>query len=153
MKRAMLNVTRVLAIANATAEVRAPKWTFEPIFYTSVVITSFILNGAVIILIIGYRHLHTPFNVYVVNLLLGNFLYSFLHSPAEIANSLYSVWPFSEAYCRFYLYMSYVFEAGIQQCHALITLNRMWASESFQFFCAHTNKYMDFSYKIYCLLQ
>ena len=121
-----------LFYANGTAVfVVGPTWNLVEEFYAAVSVIAFLTNGAVLLLFCVNASLRRPFNIYIINLIGTNFLYSFIHSPAEIINNLYSGWWLSAEYCSVYIYANWVLEAAIRNCHVLITLNRVWAGTFF----------------------
>ncbi|XP_055347687.1 fMet-Leu-Phe receptor-like [Paramacrobiotus metropolitanus] len=88
-----------------------------------------VLNGALlIILTTSYSLRISTFHVYVVNVTLANFLHAILVDPFSIITDIHGgVWIFSYAVCSFYQFSLWILSAAMQNAHALITLNRLWA--------------------------
>ncbi|OQV11952.1 hypothetical protein BV898_13747 [Hypsibius exemplaris] len=72
-------------------------------------------------------HLRTSFNIYLMNLATANFLYALIQNPPDVINHLYNGWFLGSFYCSVLIFGLYIFEAGIRNCHILISLNRIWA--------------------------
>ncbi|OQV15775.1 hypothetical protein BV898_10029 [Hypsibius exemplaris] len=104
-----------------------PKWTLMPVVSLLIFIFSSIGNGLLLIVFIKERSLRTPFNIYVMNLLIANLVCLVFQFPMDIFSSLYSSWLLGERACTLYLYANFVLEANICNAHLLIAINRIWA--------------------------
>ncbi|GAU91571.1 hypothetical protein RvY_03799 [Ramazzottius varieornatus] len=71
--------------------------------------------------------LHTPFNVYVSNLAISDFVISIFTTPGNFALFALNRWPFSSAFCTLHLYVYWNWYTTSLQYHMLISLNRLWA--------------------------
>ncbi|XP_055345371.1 5-hydroxytryptamine receptor 1B-like [Paramacrobiotus metropolitanus] len=86
-----------------------------------------LLNGGMILHLIFRKSTHTPFTVYLINLLLSNLVKT---AGTSLANALLYVSPvfhYSHAACDFYMMTSYFSMAGMIHTHVLISCNRLWA--------------------------
>ncbi|XP_055335729.1 5-hydroxytryptamine receptor 1D-like [Paramacrobiotus metropolitanus] len=102
------------------------------IFYVSVDIIALIgvlaTNGFVLGILLCNRHLHTPFNIYVMSLCTSNILcYDVFVNVLQILNDWYATWWMGPAACVVLLYGNFVFTGGTNMSHFLITFNRLWA--------------------------
>ncbi|XP_055347685.1 melanopsin-A-like [Paramacrobiotus metropolitanus] len=71
--------------------------------------------------------LRTPFNVYLINLLVTNILQITLQVPLEISSALFSRWWMGWTACTVYLFANNVLIGVIMASHVLISVNRVWA--------------------------
>lgn len=104
-----------------------PSWNVTVIIETAITVFSLCLILLVFLPFLWERKLHTPFNIYVLNLLLADFLWFALQNPFDIINNLYSIWNLNYSACTFYLYTQYICIMGQQFAHVLISTNRLWA--------------------------
>ncbi|XP_055355188.1 5-hydroxytryptamine receptor 1D-like [Paramacrobiotus metropolitanus] len=102
-------------------------WGFTPISELVLMPFSLLFNGLVLLAFLLNPQLHIPFNFYLANLVLTNFVYTLIEIPLDIVNGLYSVWWMGPAVCDLYQYLNYVFSGTIVNTHMLITVNRIWA--------------------------
>lgn len=109
---------------NATARL-----TVVPGITGTIHISNIVLNSIVLGHFLKYRHLRTPFAIYLINLLSTNFACAWLQSPAKFIVGLYnSNWTvLNSAVCTVNLYGAGVVGAGTMTSHVLITINRLWA--------------------------
>ncbi|OWA51500.1 hypothetical protein BV898_15980 [Hypsibius exemplaris] len=85
-------------------------------------------NAGLLVVFITHRPLWTPFNVYVVNLLVADCCCIALQFPLDFITDLYGgLWPIGEAACSFYVFATTFFQALIFNSHQLIAVNRIWA--------------------------
>ncbi|XP_055345354.1 tyramine receptor 1-like [Paramacrobiotus metropolitanus] len=112
---------------NITADCSHPQWHFLPVCSTVLTFLIVLCNGAVLITFFRARILTTPFNVYLLNLLLTNLLHAILVNPLDIAAMLFPRWPYSSATCTLYLYFQRTGDAVMINSHVLICVNRLWA--------------------------
>ncbi|XP_055347686.1 muscarinic acetylcholine receptor M3-like [Paramacrobiotus metropolitanus] len=103
------------------------KWTFVSVFTLASMISVFITNVPVTLQILCRPRLRTPFNIYLINLLLANILQVFLQNPLAILESIYSRWWMGRTACNLYIYAYYVLAGVIMLSHLLIAINRVWA--------------------------
>ncbi|OQV23494.1 hypothetical protein BV898_02611 [Hypsibius exemplaris] len=104
------------------------QWSGLAMFQVFACLAGFLGNSAVFLVIACNRPLWTPFNVYVVNLILGNWLNMVTFMPLDILFNLYGYkWPMGEALCTYYLISSWYLEEVIYNSHQLIAIMRIWA--------------------------
>ncbi|XP_055349649.1 muscarinic acetylcholine receptor gar-3-like [Paramacrobiotus metropolitanus] len=65
--------------------------------------------------------------MYLINLILANFLHFITAAPLDLSTTLMGNWPLNYAACTFCLYAGYIINAAIPHSHMLVTLNRIWA--------------------------
>ncbi|GAU96060.1 hypothetical protein RvY_07558 [Ramazzottius varieornatus] len=70
---------------------------------------------------------HTPFNVYMLNLAITDFVTAIFTTPGNFALYALNKWVFSRAFCTVYLYGFWTWYSLSIQFHMLISLNRLWA--------------------------
>ncbi|XP_055332282.1 histamine H1 receptor-like [Paramacrobiotus metropolitanus] len=112
---------------NSTAADITKSWTFVPIMDTLILVAALLFNGGLLILFIVNRNLHTPFSVYLFNLILMTFIYIATQGPINILYSLYSKWWMGDALCTFLFYTIFPSSVATVHAHLLITVNRLWA--------------------------
>ncbi|XP_055347528.1 5-hydroxytryptamine receptor 1B-like [Paramacrobiotus metropolitanus] len=87
-----------------------------------------LLNAFLLIVLLTARTLHTPFTIYLVNLVIATLLFIILFEPISI---MYSLDAFrsrlGEKVCGLFKYATYNLPDVIVQTHIVITLNRVWA--------------------------
>lgn len=110
-------------------EVGQPNWTYVPVLSSIITVAGIITNGPVLLVIVkNHSTLLTPFNIYLVNLLIGNLLNLFLFFPLNVIHLAYGDhWWLGFSACTLYLYGLLVLNASMGHCHLLITVNRLWA--------------------------
>lgn len=104
-----------------------PVWNAVCIIETFITVTAPCLIVPSLFVLIREKNLHTPFNVYIVNLLISDFLWFAFLNPLDIINSLYSNWILSGNACTFYICFLWIIGTGQPFCHVLISANRFWA--------------------------
>ncbi|XP_055334063.1 melanopsin-like [Paramacrobiotus metropolitanus] len=82
-----------------------------------VIIAAFLVN----------RHLRTPFNCYLISLIVSDIGQSAFDLPFMVASLFQPVWIFGRTACNFNLYVKWVFAGVVRNTHALISLNRFCA--------------------------
>ncbi|XP_055340347.1 chemerin-like receptor 1 [Paramacrobiotus metropolitanus] len=102
------------------------QWGIIEIFNTLTAITGGLLNTAVLITLVTNRASFTPFTIYLINLLIANFIET---ACAKLLNALLAVSPQCRTHsvCDFYLFTSYLAMAGMINSHLIISFNRLWA--------------------------
>ncbi|XP_055340348.1 G-protein coupled receptor 183-like [Paramacrobiotus metropolitanus] len=102
------------------------QWGIVEIFNMLTAITGGFLNTAVLITFVTHRAFFTPFTIYLINLLIANFIET---ACAKLFNVLFSVCPQCRTHsaCDFYLFTSYLAMAGMINSHLIISFNRLWA--------------------------
>ncbi|OQV15772.1 hypothetical protein BV898_10026 [Hypsibius exemplaris] len=103
------------------------KWTFLPVVTLFIFLIAFLGNGLLLVVFIRERSLRTPFNFYIINLLIANLAVITVEYPMDMVIKLHSAWLLGNDACNLYLYASSVFGACICNSHMLIAINRMWA--------------------------
>ncbi|GAV02954.1 hypothetical protein RvY_13454 [Ramazzottius varieornatus] len=104
-------------------------WSAVPVFSLIIFIAATVANGFVLYLFARHRHLRTPFNIYVLNLVIATLIETLLQLPLYLINNLRPHWWLGSTACSIYLYGNTI--QGVMVCsHALITINRIWAVAS-----------------------
>ncbi|OWA51162.1 hypothetical protein BV898_15656 [Hypsibius exemplaris] len=121
-----------------------PLWSLTPTFLLTICIVRSIANiGVIIQFVRHHRGGSVLFDIYVVNLLganLGSLLFQY---PLAVASGLYPFgWHMGNKACSFYLYSITIFDTGIINSNAVISLNRAWAIVyPMSFRAAHTRRF------------
>ncbi|OQV23104.1 hypothetical protein BV898_03149 [Hypsibius exemplaris] len=103
-------------------------WTVTSVLSLVTFIFGILSNGILLLLFAKDRTLLTPFNVYLINLLIANLSCVLTQYPFDIVNNLYAFqWYLGERVCTLYLYGSFVLNSAIFNAHQLIAINRVWA--------------------------
>ncbi|OQV14857.1 hypothetical protein BV898_11004 [Hypsibius exemplaris] len=114
----------------APVRVRVPD-RFRGTFAMVTFVLGFIFNGTLLLVFARNRSLRTPFNVYIMNLLIGNMVCIILGFPF-MALYLYAgfleMWLVGDFACTVYLYGQILVAACVFGCHVLIAINRMGSS-------------------------
>ncbi|OWA50741.1 hypothetical protein BV898_15247 [Hypsibius exemplaris] len=89
-------------------------------------------NGALLMTFARDRALRTPFNVYIINLLVGNLGIILFQLPFAIEKIVTALsdgpkWVYSAHVCNLILWGSLGMPACLSGCHELIALTRLWA--------------------------
>ena len=84
-------------------------------------------NAVVLSAFIKHHNLRTPFNTYLINLILADIAQSLFDLPFMVVSLFYAPWPLGQIGCNFSLYAKYAFSAAVRNTHSLISLNRLWA--------------------------
>ncbi|OWA50503.1 hypothetical protein BV898_15016 [Hypsibius exemplaris] len=117
------NSTWVMTVNGTT-----PEWTVLPICLLLIFLTGIIGNGFLLVIFLTHRALWSPFNVYVVNLLIGNCVYIAMQFPFDIYNNLYGgQWQLGNSVCTYYIAVSWCVQPIVFNSHQLIAVNRIWA--------------------------
>lgn len=107
----------------------AAYWTVMPIFSIITFILGLIGNGIVLLLFAVDATLRTPFNCYLISLLIANLCLVIMQYSMDIVSNLYQQqWFLGDAACTVYLYAEYVIQGAMFNSHQLIALNRVWAA-------------------------
>lgn len=116
------------SVTNFTTSLRGPVWNFSSSFTLIVCVSSLLLNGSTFLIFLRNRHLRIqPFSVYLMFLLVYNFLLAALQNPLGIIDSLYSSWWLGKGWCIVYRYSGSVITALGMYTHVLVTFSRLWA--------------------------
>ena len=107
--------------------VTGPSWNVFTVIHLNIAVCSVVLNGLVTLLFLRAPQLRTPFNIYLLNLIAANFIDRIVVDPGNILEGIYSGWWLGEAYCSVYIFGVNVLGPGVQNSHALIAVNRLWA--------------------------
>ena len=103
-------------------------WTATPRCALAALFTSLLLNSFALFLFLRHRHLRTSFNVYLINLLSSNLLYTVFSDPFVVMTIVsHGQWRLGPTACSFHLYTGWIFQAALAHGHMLISLNRLWA--------------------------
>lgn len=129
MKQVTVNTTNMtfLAEKDTIFSPTSESWTATPIILLIAFTFGCLSNGILLLLFIEHRALRTPFNIYLINLLIANLAYLCVQNSMDIPFNLYSTWFMGNYACTVYIYGSFVLEAGIMHAHQLIAINRIWA--------------------------
>ncbi|OQV16603.1 hypothetical protein BV898_09273 [Hypsibius exemplaris] len=105
-----------------------PEWSALPVCILLTFLTGIIGNGVLLVVFLTHRTLWTPFNVYVVNLLIANCCCIATQFPFDVISDLYGgLWPVGERLCSYYIIVGWFFQPVIFNSHQLIAINRIWA--------------------------
>ncbi|OQV17642.1 hypothetical protein BV898_08266 [Hypsibius exemplaris] len=121
-----LNPNTNITVATAQTELVA-SWTLAPIVALLTFIFGCLGNGLLLLLFIKDSTLHTPFNMYLINLLLANLACLLIQYPLEFLFGLYKTWFMGGHACTAYIYGYFVMQAAVKNAHQLIAINRIWA--------------------------
>ena len=107
----------------------SPRWNYVPILSSIITVAGLLTNGLVLlVIVVNHTVLITPFNIYLINLLVGNLLNLILFFPLNVVHLVYGdYWWLGNSTCTFYIYGMYLLNASLGHGHLLITLNRLWA--------------------------
>ncbi|OQV16604.1 hypothetical protein BV898_09274 [Hypsibius exemplaris] len=120
-----MNETNATIASNET--VLTPQWAPLPVCLLLTFLTGFTGNGLLLMVFATHRALWTPFNVYVVNLLVANFCCIVTQFPFDVYSTLYGGWGLGERVCDFYISAAWFFQPVIFNSHQMIAINRIWA--------------------------
>ncbi|OQV25594.1 hypothetical protein BV898_00530 [Hypsibius exemplaris] len=90
-------------------------------------ISTLISNSIVLAAFLKNQHLRTPFNVYLISLLMADFSQAIFDLPFTALSEFIPIWPLGRIGCSFSLYAKWVFSAAVRNTHSVISLNRIWA--------------------------
>lgn len=121
------NLTAVFNLTAAEVRQAGANWRTIYVIHVILTVLAFTTNGCVIAAFVCRKSLRTSFNIYLLNLVAGNFIHTVIENPLDLINHLYPGWRLSWGSCTLYIYSLYVVEAGIRTSHVLITVNRIWA--------------------------
>ncbi|OQV14867.1 hypothetical protein BV898_10899 [Hypsibius exemplaris] len=104
-------------------------WSVAPVISLVTLTVGVTGNGGLIVLFIHDRAtLITPFNVYVLNLMVANLLHLINVYPLDVIVGLYSgTWVLGRSACAFFLYGVWLPGCASSVAHSLIAVNRIWA--------------------------
>ena len=108
------------------AQLFSPRWGIVPTFYLVILVCSVLGNGGLFSLMAIEKHLHTPFNIYVMNLLFCNALANILIQPFNLITAVYGRFMAGEVGCSIIFYARIVWATSFVT-HSFITINRLWA--------------------------
>ena len=118
----------LLQSVNTTTASAILHWTALSAFTLVTFITGTLGNGCLLLLFLKERILRTPFNVYLINLLIANFICVIILYPMDLMANLHSSqWLLGDRACTLANYSTYVVAAGMFHSHMLIAVNRTWA--------------------------
>ncbi|OQV25596.1 hypothetical protein BV898_00532 [Hypsibius exemplaris] len=113
--------------SNSSFTIKKSFNTFLPYVFVILCIGVVVLNSFVLVAFVKNRNLRTPFNIYIINLVLADLLQALFDLPFTLLGEFTPIWPLGRAGCNFALYAKWVFSAAVRNTHSLISLNRMWA--------------------------
>ncbi|OQV17910.1 hypothetical protein BV898_08039 [Hypsibius exemplaris] len=126
--RAWYHAQSVLKHIATTTPFPYPKLrTAVPYILILLCISILIANAVVLAAFIKNRHLRTPFNMYIISLVIADLTQTLLDLPFTVMSQFIPVWPLGHLACNFRLYGLWVFSAIVRNTHSLISLNRLWA--------------------------
>jgi 7 transmembrane receptor (rhodopsin family) len=103
-------------------------WGILPIFSLLILIFGCISNGILLFLFKRDPFLRTPFNTYLINLLIANLSCLIVQYPLDILVTVHSFrWFLGHGACTVYLYACGTLEGAVLNAHQLIAINRIWA--------------------------
>ncbi|GAV00686.1 hypothetical protein RvY_11500 [Ramazzottius varieornatus] len=111
-------------------EIGKPNCTYVPVLSSIITIAGILTNGPVLLVIVKNRStLLTPFNIYLVNLLIANLLNLLLVFPLNVIHLAYgNYWWLGNSAFTLHLNELITLNASMGQCHLLKTISRLWAS-------------------------
>ena len=77
---------------NSTFKLIGPTWTALTILYVASIVLALLTNATVLLAFVCCKRLRTTFNIYLINLLLANFLDIVINHIADVFNRLYNGW-------------------------------------------------------------
>lgn len=101
-----------------------------PYLLSLISMLSFLTNAPVLLAFIGNRQLRTYFNIYLANLVVANLGQSLLDLPFTVVTQVSKIWTLGRLACSVNLYAKWVFVGVVRNTHALISVNRLWATFS-----------------------
>ncbi|OQV17089.1 hypothetical protein BV898_08805 [Hypsibius exemplaris] len=105
-----------------------PGWTPLSIVQLIIAVWGLVGNGGLFVVFATHRALWTPFNVYVVNLIVANCVCIIVQFPLDTLSSLYDgKWILGETVCTFYLQVLWCLQPIVFNSHQMIAINRIWA--------------------------
>ncbi|OQV12711.1 hypothetical protein BV898_13032 [Hypsibius exemplaris] len=115
-------------VGNFTTPTSTKTWTVAAVFSLLTCISGIIANGTLLFLFARDSALRTPFNIYLINLLLADFICVAIGYPMDLISNLNNLqWLLGNSICNLYLYNLSTVQAAIFHCHLLIAVNRIWA--------------------------
>ncbi|OWA52293.1 hypothetical protein BV898_16751 [Hypsibius exemplaris] len=128
LENATISGSNTTVSINSTESLTTATWSPASVISSVLLVTGMAGN---LILLYGFSRdrvtLITPFNVYIVNLLLADLLDILFQYPFDIVNGLYPRWDLGERLCTVYMYGVWVGGAATTNAHLLIAVNRIWA--------------------------
>ena len=122
-----INLTKNTFSSNKTAAIPLASWTLVPIFQLSCNIISLLANSFVLYLFVRNRSQITPFQIYLIWLLVFNILNSLMCGPLDVFRGLFETWWISPNWCTFTLGADTTVEGILSAIHVGISANRIWA--------------------------
>ena len=98
-----------------------------PYILIILLIAMLLANAVVLTAFIKHRTLRTPFNIYLISLIMADIAQSLFDLPFMIGETFYATWPYGRIACNFSLYGKWIFSAAVRNTHSMISLNRLWA--------------------------
>lgn len=103
-------------------------WNFTSIITLCVCVSGSSLNGFTLFVFLSTRRLRMqPFSMYLIFLLIYNFLLTLLQNPLGVVDSLYPTWWLGKGWCTVYRYAGSLLTALGMYTHVLVTISRLWA--------------------------
>ena len=88
---------------------------------------SIVFNGISFCIFMCNKKLRTPFTIYIMAVLLCNFVFASVRFPVDIVRQLYSKWILKSVLCFINIYFGWTIWGITMYAHALVTVNRLWA--------------------------
>ncbi|OQV25598.1 hypothetical protein BV898_00534 [Hypsibius exemplaris] len=98
-----------------------------PYIFILICIATLLFNCVVLAAFTKNSNLRTPFNVYIISLVIANLLQACFDLPFTVYSELHPSWELGRIGCNFYLYAKWTFSAAVRNTHSVISLNRIWA--------------------------
>ena len=98
-------------------------WTFSATYKTLFIVLSVCTNSFVLRLMFHNRRLLTPFNVYIVFLLVANLFYSVIVTPISVLSLVHKNWPYGRPLCNYFQFGSFFGQGLIGAAHLAMILN------------------------------
>ena len=134
------NVGMENSSSNLTGKVPLASWTLVPLFQLICDSVALYTNALVLYLFVRKRTLITPFNIYLIFLLVGNIVNSVVCGPLDVYRGLYEIWSIGSAACTFSLAADTLTQAFLSTIHVGISVNRIWATFFHLHYRIHNSK-------------
>ncbi|OQV18017.1 hypothetical protein BV898_07958 [Hypsibius exemplaris] len=103
-------------------------WTWSPICLVMISILGSVTNGTALLVFLKERALRSSFNIYIIHLLLLNFVCSTAQFSISAVAALHPrEWVLGDRVCDFYLLVQSMPNAATRNMHGLMAANRAWA--------------------------
>ena len=102
--RSNISSLMTLTTGNITAQ-----WNLLPVASLVVFVVSLLGNMMLLLIFVKDSSLRTPFNVYIINLLIANLACILVQYPMDIITNLFNAWLLGNTACTLYLYANSVF--------------------------------------------